>query len=108
MAIVKLVVLVCLLGLVLGCALGSSIPVGEKYKPTKPQAIQIVTEIPEGAKVIGLVAASSANEKFALTELKRQAAILGADAVMLETLKLMSHDNNREVQLSGKALKLNP
>ncbi len=74
-----------------GCASGSSIVVGE----TRPgiedwESVTITNEVPEGAKTIALVKASSdtgwtkqGSINYAVAELKRQAAKVGANTVVV-------------------------
>ncbi len=74
-----------------GCASGSSIVVGE----TRPgiedwESVTITNEVPEGAKTIALVKASSdtgwtkqGSVDYAVEEIKRQAAKVGANTVVV-------------------------
>lgn len=74
-----------------GCASGSALVTG-KIRPTieDHMAISILTEMPEGAEEIAIVKASSdsgwtqqGSLDYAVEELKKQAAKVGANAVIL-------------------------
>ena len=74
---------------VTGCASGSSIVVGEARPPIEDwESVKITNEMPEGAETIALVKASSdsgwtkqGSTDYAIEELKRQAAKVGANTV---------------------------
>lgn len=82
-----LLAIVCLTG----CASGSSIVVGEARPPIEDwESVTITNEMPEGAKTIALVKASSdagwteqGSINYAIEELKRQAAKVGANTVVI-------------------------
>jgi len=81
--------IMCLLTLI-GCASGSSIVTGEKRAPIDFNIVKLYLEIPENYEVIGLVKASSDagwteqdSVDYAIEELKKQAAKLGANGVLL-------------------------
>lgn len=72
------------------CASGSYILTGEKRTPVKPKSVKLYTSPPHEYEVIGIVNASSdsgwtqqGDMDYAVTELKDQAAKLGANGVIL-------------------------
>lgn len=83
----------CLLVLFLvGCATGSVILTGTARPSTDPQSVKLYLEEPEKYEVIGLVEASSSSgwtkqgsQNYAVAELKKQAAKIGANGVLLTT-----------------------
>lgn len=79
-----------LLLIVLGCASGSAIVTGSKREPIDPQLVKLYLEEPKKYEVIGIVKASSdsgwttqQDTDYAIAELKKQAAKLGANGVIL-------------------------
>lgn len=75
-----------------GCASGSAIVTGVKRPPLIPDQVQLYLEPPSSYDIIGLVNASSdagwteqGSQDYAVQELKKQAAKLGANGVLLET-----------------------
>jgi hypothetical protein len=82
------------LGLVLsitGCASGSALVTGTKRDPVPPESVKLYTENPAEFEVIAIVKASSdagwteqGSVDYALAELKKQAAKVGANGVLLE------------------------
>lgn len=86
-------ILACSLLLVLaGCATGSAIVVGQVRDPIDPKSVKLYMEAPENYEVIGIVKASSdsgwteqGSVNYAVEELKKQAAKIGANGVFLET-----------------------
>jgi hypothetical protein len=71
-------------------ATGSAIVTGDARTPVAPEQVRIYLEPPTGFEVIGLVNASSdagwteqGSLDFAIEELKKQAAKLGANGVLL-------------------------
>lgn len=87
--------LLALLGGLTGCATSSSVRIGNAYKPTPVSEIQILAEMPEEYEIVGLVEASaprgylrdpkSATNR-AMEEIRKQAASLGAQAIVLEQI----------------------
>lgn len=85
--------LLALVGCSAGCATSSSVLTGKTYLPTDVTEIQILAEFPAEYEIIGLIEASAprgylrnpktATQK-AMLELKKQAAGLGAQAIVLE------------------------
>jgi len=76
--------------LISACASGSSIVTGEKRAPIDFNLVKLYLETPENYEVIGLVKASSDagwteqdSVDSAIEELKKQAAKLGANGVLL-------------------------
>lgn len=86
-------ILICLIFLLLvGCASGSSIIVGQVRDPIDPSKVKLYLEAPANYEVIGIVKASSDSGwteqdsvDYAVQELKNQAAKLGANGVFIET-----------------------
>lgn len=73
-----------------GCASGSSIVTGAKRAPVAPESVKIYLQPPPIFEVIGLVNASSdagwteqGSMDYAIEELKKQAAKVGANGVLL-------------------------
>jgi hypothetical protein len=78
--------------LLVACASGSVIVTGTKRAPLDPSDVKLYLEAPASFEVIGLVNASSDagwteqdSQDYAVQELKKQAAKLGANGVLLET-----------------------
>lgn len=72
------------------CATGSAIVTGKTRAPIAPEHVRIYLESPASFEVIGLVNASSdagwteqGSVDYAIEELKKQAAKLGANGVLL-------------------------
>jgi hypothetical protein len=72
------------------CASGSAIVTGNTRAPLGPEQVNIYLEPPAAFEVIGLVSASSdagwteqGSVDYAIEELKKQAAKLGANGVLL-------------------------
>jgi len=82
-----------ILGLLLSaCARGSAIVTGDIRPVCDPKSVKLYLEEPERYEVIGLVEASSSSgmtaqdiQDYAVNELKKQAAKLGANGVLLTT-----------------------
>jgi hypothetical protein len=75
------------------CASGSSVITGTKRPAIAPSAVQLYTNPPAEYDVIGIVKASSdaglteqGSMDYALEELKRQAAAIGANGVLLRAV----------------------
>ena len=76
--------------LVAACASGSAIVTGIRRPPISPEQVKILLEPPSAFEVIGLVSASSdagwteqGSVDYAIAELKKQAAKLGANGVLI-------------------------
>ncbi|MDG2594991.1 hypothetical protein P7M37_24770, partial [Vibrio parahaemolyticus] len=87
-----------------GCASGSSILVGEARESIAPEKVRLYIEPPESYDTIALVNASSDaglteqdSIDYAVEELKKQAAKLGANGVLLGTT-----GSNNSVMLGGQ------
>ncbi len=87
-----------------GCASGSSILVGEARESIAPEKVRLYIEPPESYDTIALVNASSDaglteqdSIDYAVEELKKQAAKLGANGVLLGTT-----GSNNSVMLGGE------
>ena len=72
------------------CASGSAIVTGNTKPPVAPAQVKLYVEPPTEYEVIGLVSASSdagwteqASVDYAIAELKKQAAKLGANGVLI-------------------------
>ena len=94
MVISKSVFVYLMLLILAGCASasGSAIVVGQVRNPIDPNQVQLYLEAPASYEVIGIVKASSDagwteqdSVNYALEELKKQAAKLGANGVLIET-----------------------
>lgn len=73
------------------CASGTALVTGTQHPETSPESVVIYTEPPVNYEVIGIVTASSdsgwtdqGSLDYALTELKKQAAKIGANGILLE------------------------
>lgn len=76
--------------MLVGCASGSTIVTGTPRAPIAPERVRIYLDPPESSEVIGLVSASSdagwteqGSVDHAIQELKKQAAKVGANGVLL-------------------------
>src|SRR5262245_28801477 len=85
------------------CASGSAIVTGNTRAPLAPEQVKIYLEPPATFEVIGLVSASSDagwtqqdSMNYAIEELKKQAAKLGANGVLL-----VSSGENTETVVMG-------
>ena len=74
------------------CASGSSIVTGDKRQPLDPGQVKLYLDPPAKYESIGIVKASSdsgwteqGSQDYAIEELKKQAAKLGANGVLLTT-----------------------
>ena len=81
----------------LGCASGSVIVTGKQREPINPENVIIYTETPSYYEVIGIVTASSdmgwteqGDLNYAIAELKKQAANVGANGIILESLNTVN------------------
>jgi hypothetical protein len=121
----NVVLIMCLLTLI-GCATGSSIVTGQKRAPIDFNLVKLYLETPENYEAIGIVKASSDagwteqdSVDYAIEELKKQAAKLGANGVLLmttgEQTSMIMGDNGQggfyaipvtEQTISGKAIYL--
>ncbi len=87
----KIAVLTLLAVVVAGCASGSALVTGQTRPAIEDHTtVSILTEMPEGAEEIAIVKASSDSGwtqqdslDYAVDELKKQAAKVGANAVVL-------------------------
>lgn len=82
--------LLSLLFILAGCASGSVIVVGAKRDPVSVDQVRLYLDPPKEFEVIGLVMASSdagwteqGSMDYAVDELKQQAAMIGANGVLL-------------------------
>ena len=87
----KSIVLSVLIAVLAGCASGSALVTGQTRPAIEDfNSVTILTEMPEGAEQIAVLKASSdsgwtqqGSLDYAVEELKRQAAKVGANAVVL-------------------------
>lgn len=87
------IIVCCLSALFLiGCATGSVVLVGTARPSTDPQSVKLYLKEPKKYDAIGLVEASSdsgftnqGSQNYAVAELKKQAAKIGANGVLLTT-----------------------
>lgn len=84
------VLLMCAAATIAACASGSAIVTGTKRAPIESDQVTLYLEPPADFEVIGLVSASSdagwteqGSVDYAIRELKKQAARLGANGVLL-------------------------
>ncbi|WP_315600975.1 hypothetical protein [Treponema socranskii] len=75
------------------CATGTALITGTKRTATNPECVVIYTEAPPKYEVIGIVTASSdsgwteqGDLNYAIAELKKQAAKIGANGIILENV----------------------
>ncbi|MBR4386410.1 MAG: hypothetical protein IKP51_07815 [Treponema sp.] len=108
-----------LLGLV-ACASGNALVTGTQRPATNPESVVIYTEAPEKYEVIGIVNASSdatgsaqTDLNYAVAELKKQAAKIGANGIILQDVSSSSGDGilignvlvyEDKQKVSGKAI----
>ncbi|TVQ39182.1 MAG: hypothetical protein EA384_07200 [Spirochaetaceae bacterium] len=92
MVISKSVTFVLMLIALTGCATGSAIVVGQVRDPIDPDQVTLFIEAPASYEVVGIVMASSdagwtrqGSVNYAVRELKKQAARLGANGVLIES-----------------------
>ena len=85
-----LILLACVTLAIAACASGSAIVTGSTRAPVAPEHVKIYLEPPADFEVIGLVSASSdagwteqGSVDYAIEELRKQAAKLGANGVLL-------------------------
>ena len=78
---------------IIGCASGSVVLTGTKRPPVSPTEVRLYAKAPAEYEVIGIVKASSemgmteqGSMDYAVEELKKQAASVGANGVLLRTV----------------------
>lgn len=79
--------------LLAGCATGSSLVTGKAHPPTDPASVKLLTEATSGYESIGIVTSEGyatlsrqQTQDNALEELKKQAAAIGANAIILRDM----------------------
>jgi hypothetical protein len=84
--------IILLVFILTACASGSSIVTGDKRQPLDPGQVKLYLDPPAKYEVIGIAKASSdsgwteqGSQDYAIEELKKQAAKLGANGVLLTT-----------------------
>jgi hypothetical protein len=89
-AVVAMLLVCVLLASISGCATGSAVVTGEARTPIDPSQVKIYLDPPSEYETIGLVEASSdvefssqAAQDRAIDELRKQAAKIGANGVLL-------------------------
>jgi len=107
-ALALLALVVLLLG---ACASGSAIVTGNPRAPIAPEQVKIYLEPPADLEVIGLVNASSdagwteqGSQDYVIEELKKQAAKLGANGVLLVTSGEKTTGYFRTVPITAKTV----
>ena len=75
------------------CASGTALVTGVQHPATSPESVILYTEPPANYEVIGIVTASSdsgwtdqGSLEYALKEIKKQAAKIGANGILLENV----------------------
>jgi hypothetical protein len=91
------------------CASGSVIVTGEKRAPIEPSQVKLYLDPPAHYETIGLVEAASASgwseqdsQNYAVEELKKQAAQIGANGVLLGAVKDRMYPGT--VDMNGRAI----
>ncbi|MCF7908165.1 MAG: hypothetical protein K9L86_04760 [Candidatus Omnitrophica bacterium] len=86
----KIIVCCLVASFLIGCATGSVILTGTARPSTDPQSVKLYLEEPKKYDVLGVVEASSDSgwtdqdsQDYAVAELKKQAAKIGANGVLL-------------------------
>lgn len=102
-----------------GCASGAVVLTGEPRQAINPSQVTIYSEIPPNSLVIGLITASSGSGwtaqgdiNYAIDELKKQAAQIGANGIVIESIGRNTSAyisgstsvNTTEHTVSGKAI----
>lgn len=106
------------------CASGSAIVTGPLRSATKPETVVVYSEPPKNYEVIGIVSASSdagltqqSSLNYALEELKKQAARIGANGIIIENINTSNNGgvivgniwvNVTSQNVSGKAIYVYP
>ena len=87
---IKITAVIFLVTVLIGCATGSAIVTGSRRPPLNPNDVKIYLEPPASYEIVGLVEAESDVEfstqaamDRVFDELKRQAARIGANGVLL-------------------------
>ena len=94
------------------CATGSAIVTGHTRDPVAPEQVKIYVEPPAAFEIIGVVSASSdmglteqLSVDYAIGELKKQAAKVGANGVLLgDTTTSVARGVNATKTIQGKAI----
>ncbi|MEO9214351.1 MAG: hypothetical protein ABI227_01675 [Rhodanobacter sp.] len=101
--------------LLAGCATGSAISVGASHAATAPATVRIYSDPPASFEVVGLVKAESGlgwtdqqSVTYAVEELRKQAATLGANGVLLTAQGTRSIGNYVAHDNKGKVTSVNP
>lgn len=108
---VRVLLLIFIVWLLNACASGSSIVTGTVRAPIDFNRVKLYTEAPEKYESIGIVKASSdagwteqGSQDHAIEELKKQAAKLGANGIVLTTTGVNTLSQYSEQTVTGKAI----
>jgi len=105
----KPALLLAVLATLAGCASGSALVTGQARPPVEDHTnITILTEMPDGAELIAIVKASSdsgwtqqGSLNYAVDELKKQAAKVGANAVVIGNRETSTHTQGLPAEGGG-------
>ena len=94
------------------CKWHTALVIGIRREAIDPSLVTIYTETPSNYEIIGIVTASSSSGlteqgdlDYAMTELKKQAAKIGANGVILEKVEtLVIRPGETAKSVSGKAI----
>ncbi len=109
-------VTICLgFGLLGGCASGSAIPVGSSHAASSSAQVRIYSDAPPAFEVVGIVKAESGlgwsdqqSVDYAVEELRKQAAALGANGVLLTAHGERSIGDSVSHDKKGKVTSVTP
>lgn len=103
------VVLLLLCGLQ-ACTQGSGLLLAEQKPPLQSTQVKLLGQLPLHGEIIGLVRATSIAQESAIEELKRQAAKMGANAIVIESFGPAQSNHggagSAPVTIEGKAIYL--
>lgn len=118
--IIYSVITVMVVFILFACASGTALVTGTQRPATTADNVVIYTEAPENYEIIGIVTASSdsgwteqGDLNYAMAELKKQAAKIGANGVILESIGTSNKGgafignvwvNSTTKNVSGKAI----
>jgi hypothetical protein len=107
--------LLCAMLALAACATGSAVITGQTRDPIAPEQVKVYLDPPAAFESIGLVSASSAagwtaqgSMDYAIAELKKQAARLGANGVLIgssgDTRSVSSDGHGNVYPVVGKTI----
>lgn len=109
--IIYLVSLLFIATIFFSCASGTTLITGKQRTPTTADKVVIYTDFPKNYEVIGLVSASSdaglseqGDLDYAMTELKRQSAKIGANGIVLQKISTSRWVGISAKDISGTAI----